>query len=249
MTEHNYYDTALGIGAGYAIKHSTEKLLKKPYLKYLRNYRENFFNEAENKIFKQAGFDAFNKSGLNKKGVDIIDITPDNYEAEYNKIYSSKYKLKNYENAALGKNAFFSPISKKVVINTEKRASSLFHEMGHAHNYTTTGWKYNLHIARRFSRPLAFLALGAGLCTDKDNFFNENCGKLTLAALAPLVAEEALASKNGQEMAKPFLKPELLKKLKAINLRSLGSYVSGAIAVSIAAALAVEVKNKICEPN
>lgn len=248
MTEHNYYDTALGIGAGYAVKHSTERFLKKPYLKYLRNYRKNFFNDAENQIFKQAGFDAFNKSGLNKKGVDILDINPGNYEAEYNKIPNNSSKLKSYEQAAYGKQAFYS-WDKKVVVNTEKRASSLFHEMGHAHNFTTTGWKKNLSIARICSKPLAFLALGAGLCTDKDNFFNENCGKLTLAALAPLVAEEALASKNGQEMAKPFLKPELLKKLKAINLRSLGSYVSGAIAVSIAAALAVEVKNKICEPN
>ena len=49
-------------------------------------------------------------------------------------------------------------------------------------------------------------------------------------------------------MAKRVLPVNLFKKLKAINARSLGSYIFGAIATSIATAFAVDVKNRIAQP-
>ena len=47
MAEHNYTDTAIGIGAGYAVKKYSEQILKKPYSIYLKDYRKKFFNDAE----------------------------------------------------------------------------------------------------------------------------------------------------------------------------------------------------------
>lgn len=42
MAEHNYTDTAIGIGAGYAVKKYSEQILKKPYSIYLKDYRKKF---------------------------------------------------------------------------------------------------------------------------------------------------------------------------------------------------------------
>lgn len=131
----------------------------------------------------------------------------------------------------------------------DKRAHSIFHEMGHAVNHTGGGWGKALSITRMFSKPVAFTILGLGLLGDKDSFFNENCGKLTFLACTPIIAEEALASKNGRQMAKSLLNKDLFSKLRAINYRNLGSYISAAIAASIAASLAVMVKNKIAEAD
>ncbi|DAB11393.1 TPA: hypothetical protein CPT91_06195 [Candidatus Gastranaerophilales bacterium HUM_16] len=247
MAEHNYTDTAIGIGAGYAVKKYSEQILKKPYSIYLKDYRKKFFNDAENQIFKQKGFETFTKLGLDKQGITLIDINPANCDAEFAKL-KFKGKLSDYKKAADGKQAFFHPAAESIAVNCDKRASSIFHEIGHVHNYTAADWKNKLYKVRMFSKPAAFLALTAGLCTNKDSFFNENCGKLTFAALTPIIAEEALASKNGQNMAKSVLPANLFKKLKAINARSLGSYIFGAIATSIAAAFAVDVKNRIAQP-
>ena len=78
MAEHNYTDTAIGIGAGYAVKKYSEQILKKPYSIYLKDYRKKFFNDAENQIFKQKGFETFTKLGLDKQGITLIDINPAN---------------------------------------------------------------------------------------------------------------------------------------------------------------------------
>ncbi len=250
MTEHNYTDTVVGIGAGLAVQESARKLLKKPYRAYLDKYQKNFFSDANNQIYKDKGFEAFQKSGLVQKQVDIININPANYEAEHAKLFKdSKQLLKDYKLAGEGKRAFYNPCKKKIVINMDKRAHSVFHEMGHAVDYTGHGWKKALSTTRMFSKPIAYTILGLGLLGDKDSFFNENCGKLTFLALTPIVAEEALASKNGRQIAKNFLNQDLFSKLRAINYRNLGSYVSGAIATAIAASLAVMVKNKIAEPD
>lgn len=250
MTEHSYVDTAVGIGAGLAVKESAQKLLKKPYRAYLNKYHKNFFNDANNQIYKDKGFEAFGKSGLASKHVGIIDINPANYEAEHAKLYlDSERNLEDFKKAAEGKKAFYSPLDKRVVVNMDKRAHSIFHEMGHAVNHTGGGWGKALSTTRMFSKPVAFTILGLGLLGDKDSFFNENCGKLTFLACTPIIAEEALASKNGRQMAKSLLNKDLFSKLRAINYRNLGSYISAAIAASIAASLAVMVKNKIAEAD
>lgn len=246
MVERNYTDTAIGIGVGYIVKKQSEKILKKPYSAYLKNYRKKFFNDAENQIYKEKGVETFTKMGFEKQGVKLVDINPANCDAEFAKLKFQK-NLFAYKKAANGNYAFFDPLEKSVVLNCDKRASSIFHEMGHAHNYKAANWKHKLFTARMFSRPTAFLILTAGLLSDNDSFFNENCGKLTLAALTPIIAEEALASKNGQNMAKGILSANLFKKLKAINARSLGSYIAGAIAASLAAAFAVNIKNRLVQ--
>lgn len=111
MAEHNYTDTAIGIGSGYAVKKYSEQILKKPYSIYLKDYRKKFFNDAENQIFKQKGFETFTKLGLDKQGITLIDINPANCDAEFAKL-KFKGKLSDYKKAADGKQAFFIPQQK-----------------------------------------------------------------------------------------------------------------------------------------
>lgn len=249
MSDNNFLDSAVGAGIGYAVYKGSEKVLKKPYQIYLKNYRSKFFNEAENEIFKQKGLEAFHNSKLSEKGVNIVDINPNNFKLLYKKLKSKSpdIDMANYKGAMNGERAFFSISDKNIVLNTEKRSSSIFHEMGHALNRTSTDWKNKLLKVRLFSSTTALMLPILGLCTEKESFFNENCGKLTFLALTPLIAEEALASRNGQHYAKGVLDKNLFNKLKSINTRSLGSYFSKSIATGLAAALGVLVKNAIAE--
>lgn len=202
MAEHNYTDTAIGIGAGYAVKKYSEQILKKPYSIYLKDYRKKFFNDAENQIFKQKGFETFTKLGLDKQGITLIDINPANCDAEFAKL-KFKGKLSDYKKAADGKQAFFHPAAESIAVNCDKRASSIFHEMGHVHNYTAADWKNKLYKVRMFSKPAAFLALTAGLCTNKDSFFNENCGK-HLQLLHRLLQKKLLQAKTDKIWQKVY---------------------------------------------
>ena len=105
---------------------------------------------------------------MDKQGITLIDINPANCDAEFAKL-KFKGKLSDYKKAADGKQAFFHPAAESIAVNCDKRASSIFHEMGHVHNYTAADWKNKLYKVRMFSKPAAFLALTAGLCTNKDS--------------------------------------------------------------------------------
>ena len=111
MAEHNYTDTAIGIGAGYAVKKYSEQILKKPYSIYLKDYRKKFFNDAENQIFKQKGFETFTKLGLDKQGITLIDINPANCDAEFAKL-NFKGKLSDYKKLRTASRLFFIPQQK-----------------------------------------------------------------------------------------------------------------------------------------
>ncbi len=108
MAEHNYTDTAIGIGAGYAVKNIQNKFWKNLTAYIWKTIAKSFFNDAENQIFKQKGFETFTKLGLDKQGITLIDINPANCDAEFAKL-KFKGKLSDYKKAADGKQAFFIP--------------------------------------------------------------------------------------------------------------------------------------------
>lgn len=162
---------------------------------------------------------------------------------------------------AKGKNAFYSPATRDIVINMDKIPGAVFHEMGHALNATGSKAIKTLAFGRHITAAFAPLVLLVGLFKNKKSdgektvgfkdkvttFIKNNTAVLTFAALLPTLAEEGLASIRGKNIAKNILSPALLKKVNKANAFAWGSYLLGAAATTAAAKIGVEVRDKIVE--
>lgn len=169
-------------------------------------------------------------------------------------------KLKKCMQAvADGKNAFCSPLTRDIMVNSEKLGAASFHEMGHALNASGSKFTKYLNIGRHVTALAVPLILATGLLKsakkdgEKPNgvvdktttFIKDNAGKLTFAALIPTLAEEGLASIRGGQLAKQVLSPSLVKKVNKGNFLAWTTYLAGALITSAAVALAVKVRDKV----
>lgn len=182
------------------------------------------------------------------------------------------FKSQNPEYAIFhGKNACFNPATQKVIYNPEKMGLSAFHEIGHAMNFNLSKVGKALQSMRTPGMALAgtFMLLGVaaksksrvehdkqqnngaekkGFAKFKEktmSFFRDNAGKLSFAAMIPVIAEEAMATVKGNKLAKSLLSPEMLKKVKTANALGLATYTIGAIATGVGAYAAVKIKDKL----
>lgn len=163
---------------------------------------------------------------------------------------------------AKGNNALCNPLTRDIMINTDKLAGASFHEMGHALN--ASGGKLikslviGRHIAKKGFIPL-ILAIGLlknkkqngeeanGIIDKTTTFIKDNAGKLTFAALFPMLAEEGLASIRGAQIAKKVLDPKLLKIVNRNNFLAWTTYLAGALITTGAVTLAVKIRDKIAQ--
>ena len=172
----------------------------------------------------------------------------------------NKVKLsKQIKSVAEGKNAFCSPITRDIMVNTDKLSSASFHEMGHALNATGSKAIQALAVGRHVTKLFIPIILAIGLLKPKKKdgekpqgiidktttFIKENAGKLTFAALIPTLAEEGLASIRGGKLAKQVLDPKLLKKVNKGNMLAWTTYLAGALVTSGAVAFATKVRDKM----
>ena len=139
-----------------------------------------------------------------------------------------------------GRNAIFLPKTNEVAVNIEKLGTAAFHEMGHAvnHNFSKF-WKgmQKLRIpcgiagglfgtVALFKRKKVEGEEPKGFFDKTTTFIKNNVGKLTLAAFAPIVAEELMATYRGNKMAKKVLSPELFKKVQKTNRFGAMTYIA-----------------------
>lgn len=147
-------------------------------------------------ILRNTVEDAFLKSGLDKKGIKILDAT----EANANKITRMMYKglpkwvryllIKNQkisfpakkqiqmqvQDAIKGKNAFYADAAKKIVFSKDKNPILAFHEMGHALNFNTKGLGKILSTVRNPMLKAAGLISLVALCKRKKQEGEETKG-------------------------------------------------------------------------
>lgn len=160
--------------------------------------------------------------------------------------------------------------TKKIFIDMSKNPHYLPHESGHAQNFMNKNLEYAMHKIWKnpyFLKKSLLLILAVSLLTkpqkeqsavSKENkpknplypiglFIKNNCGKLAFLTLLPLVAEEGLASLNGQKMCKKYLDKAHLKILARSHIMSFISYLSMATATGLSVYLAAKAKDKIME--
>ena len=232
----------------------------------------------EFKQIAQATKNVMNTSGLKEAGVSILKANAKNNMQIKKTILKElnggllsknfpkklKHLLANQIKAQtdLGVNAFFAPLSKKIVMPDKSLGLAFFHEAGHAINANLS--KFGKVLQK--CRPLAALAIPIaliGLCKTKKapneepkgiidkvtTFIKNNAGKLTFASFMPIVLEEGLASIHAQKMAKSLLSPELAKKVAKTNAWGFATYAGLAVLAGLGSWLGVKVKDAIASPK
>jgi len=159
-----------------------------------------------------------------------------------------------------GKNACCVPVTKRIIMPQKKLSLTVFHEIGHAMNANFGALGKTLSRARAASLlvlPIALTALikkkkapgeePKGNFDKATTFVKNNAGKLTFAALLPMVLEEGLASIRGYGAAKNILNPKLAKKIPLTYTLAFSTYLSFAILSAIGINLGIKVKDAIIE--
>lgn len=241
------------------------------FLQKLMPEVDTFENTAKNvqSILKETGlaekgvkFNAIDKSTAGKTRLkEIIDTnikSKNPLMKKLKKVYTQMF--------GEGANAAYFTGTKDVVVHKESLFSSAYHELGHAMN-ANGGFASRMLQKSRSITPfgvslVAPVVLAVGLLhkvdknkpqEQKDNieksldFVSNNAGKLTLASYAPMLAEEGLASIRGVKMAKKYLNPEQLGKLKGNYLKAWGTYAGVAGLVAGGVTLGILVANAIKE--
>lgn len=111
-----------------------------------------------------------------------------------------------------GKNAFYNTVDKGIYINTEKIGLAGFHEIGHSINANSSKFWGKMQKMRKFSlfAPLVIGAIAIskrkkaegeepnGVLDKVTTFIKNNAGKLTIASMLPMLAEELKATARGE---------------------------------------------------
>lgn len=202
-------------------------------------------------MIKTATQKALKTTGLEKAGLKV------EYIKEKKNIFK---RIKNDVNTIL--NTGFNPKKNKIRISEKGLSLASFHEIGHAinYNYSKTG-----RLLQKLRKPCMALAALLGTFTamtktskPKDgkkltkfqkikNYIRENVGKLTFAATLPVLIEEAMATKHGNNLARQFSPPELAQKVVKMNKMAYITYLITAFEVSAGAYAGKKVKDALVE--
>lgn len=260
--------TTLGIAPLGYLAYDTLKPLSKQEIKLYQQAMTNIMPSVDSfENTKAVAQTILNNEGLADKGVKIFvsNNTPEStnklnelFKSEKPKLFVEKLKTM-FQN---GCNACYHPKSKSVIINDEISHSSIFHEIGHAKHFNSKNPLMKLLVNSKNLTPMGIsvvapLALGVAMFHKVDNtkpqkdksktektldFVSNHAGKLTLASYIPIVLEEGLASIDGIKMAKKYLKPEQISKLKDNYFKAFQTYAGTALLIAGAVGLANLIK-------
>lgn len=212
------------------------------------------------------------EEGLAEKGVQLLvaNNTPESC-AEFDKLLEHQKPKRLVDNLKMemknGCNACFynDKNTQKVIISNNGGYSMAYHELGHAKNFNSKNIFMKTLVKARNLTPMGIsvvapIALAVAMFhkvdktkSEKDkgkvektlDFVANHAGKLTLASYLPMVAEEGIASAKGIKMAKKYLSPEQISKLKVTYSKAGMTYVAMAAVISGAVGAASYIKNKI----
>lgn len=150
-----------------------------------------------------------------------------------------------------------------VLMPEHKLQGSIFHEIGHADNFNNGKILKLLQKCRPISVFLPSLLLMYGAFSKKsrpkdgeteltkeqkaNNFIRDNAGKLSFAAMLPMLIEEASATIKGKKFAENLVSKDIAKKATKGNWLGFVSYACVAVFTSLAARTAVKIKDRKIE--
>jgi len=202
--------------------------------------------QVNNPQYKDVFLKAHEMSGLKEKGVEIIEAQ----------------KVRGINAFTKGQNAAYinSPLKKAVCINTDKISCAGFHELGHAMNDIMS--KYGVKYLQKARKPgyviaglMEYFAIFSrtkpkGAKRSFTDVIEDNCGKIAFFAMLPVVAEEAIASYRGYNLAKKAgLSKTLLKNVKKMQWTALSTYIAGAVLGGLAVYTSRKIMDSFTRPK
>lgn len=253
---------AVLVGSGASVGATAMQI---PFTKYCTGKMAKIGQSCDNVVINKGVDKALENFKLPSKGVGIVDVnanTPTN--PAFDKFPKwLKSILDPVVDIKAGRNAFFNFSTNQILINREKLGVATFHEMGHAVNRNFSKFWKGMQGLR-----LPCMALGGlfgtvalfkrkkvegeepkGFFDKTTTFIKNNVGKLTLAAFAPIVAEELMATYRGNKMAKKVLSPELFKKVQKTNRFGAMTYIAAGVGAALAAVVGSKVRDAIAKPK
>jgi len=248
----NIENGIFGLMTAGAIK-TCGAILTQPAVKGLEKMSKDL---SENDIVQIKGAipKVLKNSGLEDKGVKVYKAGKNNvnelkgmFEDELakglNKFIPKKIRERQMKSMvsdfANGGNAAYFSSHNLLILPEHGVELACFHEAGHAVNNNLSKAGKMLQNSRQLALlalPIALIALfkpdkkenekPKGIIDKATDFIKDNAGKLTLAAWAPVVLEEGLASLRGNKMAKELLSPDLAKKVAKSNAFGFATYLS-----------------------
>lgn len=270
--------TVGGIVGNGLVANSIKKPIGKICMSKLKDIGGNL-TDAEFKSIQDGAKKVIKLTGLDKKGVSILNATPENMKVieealkkEFNGNFLTKFlpkPIKEYFAEHMkgifgsGENAAYLFNSKKIVIPTQKGLSwAVFHEAGHAMNANLSKFGKALQKCRPLTLlavPIALISLfknkkpdgvkPEGAVDKTTTFIKDNAGKLTFAAFLPTLIEEGMASIKGNKLANKLLSPELAKKVAKGNKIAYLTYLGTAIAAGVGIYTANKIRDAIAKPK
>lgn len=257
--------------AGQKLADSFHDNFIKEHRKFSRAKREILIRYAHNAIDNSMA----RKFGVRIHNLDVIPQedsalkdTPKCFQEAYKK-FSPLYKTvygqgSHYTPYSLGKFGLRQINANEILVNLKEMPGQVFHELGHAINSNTSNfWK-----AVQGSAPIcifgaAFFAVYGALSKNsvskKDNgelskaqkvndFIRKHSAALSMAAMAPAIAEEIAATKKGKIYAANYCgAKDYLKQINKASNFQLASHLTTRLAIPIAGAIALGIKNYMIE--
>ena len=254
----------LSVFASFGGSYGVYKVYKKTVRDQIAQKYNNMLSEYSgfHNVFSTAGHSAFRTSGLEEKGVTLFSSVPQMEElgrSEYPLFSMNSNKKRMWNNireAIRGDRAFYDKKNKRIFVNAEKRAGSMFHEMGHAKNFNSLGIGRLLTIFRPAALLVPAILAVAAIRKPKEegeesetllgkglDYVKRNCVALSALAVSPMLLEEGLASLKGIKMAKGLLPKGALKDMIKMNGVSWLSYVCFLGAAVLGVHVADKVRN------
>lgn len=206
-----------------------------PFLKQITKEHGN------NHIYEDIFYKAVKNSGLEEKGLKIVHVAD------------------QVSDVGKGLNAYYTPTTNEIVLNTKKASISGFHELGHAMNNLKSKTGKFLQKLRKPGYAIAGLMGTYALLSrskpkdakrDVNDFIMDNCGKIAFVAMLPTVLEEAMASHKGVKMAKQAgLAEAAVKNLKKFYGKALLSYGGYAAVTGLSVFAASKIMEKFTRPK
>lgn len=210
---------------------------------------------------------AIKDTGLADKGTKILYLSRGAGEKKANlitKMLNPIEAVKDGENACLILKDAINPLTKIVykentILMPEKNISfSSFHEIGHAlnRNFSKFG-KILQNMKNPIMQSVGLIVLFGAFTRNskpeegKDltkgqkikNFIRNNAGKLSFAAMIPILVEEGMATYKGQKLADKMLSKDMAKIVSKGNKTAYLSYVITAAGIGLSSYAAVKIKD------
>lgn len=291
--KNNTINSAAGLITGYGVYKLTPIVGNKIRRATITRFLDTPLTPDQVAVYKQAGLDLF-ESKFKSKGYSILDASnPEHREIlekslesleqyhdkriaasknfisrlynKYMKRSVMKRNLESHNQLLNGTNAYYWVKRGSVVVDMEKKPTYLFHEFGHAIDYSnellaksmTKFWRNNYFKKLLFPSVILTALLTNPKSKEElehastgEKFVQsvkKNSGLILAAYLVPSTLEECLANINGQKLAKEFVPKSHMPKITKTNLNSAIGYILYPLFVGGGMYLANKLRDKIAE--